>query len=259
MILVFSGTQDGRELVYKLLKKGYSVSVSTATEYGGSLYEKHPNLTVYSDRLDKNAMINFINNIKPKLIIDASHPYATQLKTTIIESHKTCDVKPTLLRFERASSDIEDLDGNIMYVDTYDEAAKQGQELSGNILLTTGSKTIDIFANNIIDKQRIFARILPKWEQVKLCEDAGIKPSNIIAMQGPFSKEINLAMIDKCRISTLITKESGSVGGTRDKISAATHAGLNVIVIRRPKIIDEYLYFNDQNEIIEKVGTIYEK
>lgn len=257
MILTFSGTKDGKELVYRLLDNGYNVTVSTATDYGGSLYEHADNLSIYSHRLNKAQMINFIEKVNPKIIIDASHPYATELKSTIIDCVKTIDKEIELLRFERKASTIDSIKDKITYVDTYEEAGDTACDLVGNVLLTTGSKTLKVFTDRI-EIQRLIARILPKWEQVKACEDLGIKPSNIIAMQGPFNKAINKEMIDKHNAKILITKESGSVGGTMDKISAALENDVKVILIRRPKERNEYKYFDEINLVVDEVGNLYD-
>ena len=63
---------------------------------------------------------------------------------------------------------------------------------------------------------------------------AGILPSHLIAMQGPFSEELNEALIRQLHIGILVTKESGNNGGYEEKISAVRNTGIDCMVIRRP-------------------------
>jgi precorrin-6Y C5,15-methyltransferase (decarboxylating) len=57
---------------------------------------------------------------------------------------------------------------------------------------------------------------------------------HIIAMQGPFSMETDLALIRQFDIKTLVTKSSGTAGGAPDKVRAAARAGIPVYMIGRP-------------------------
>ena len=64
--------------------------------------------------------------------------------------------------------------------------------------------------------------------------DTGFLPAHLIAMQGPFSQELNVALIKQSGIGVLVTKQSGK-SGFEEKISAAEQTGTDVIVIKRPK------------------------
>lgn len=64
--------------------------------------------------------------------------------------------------------------------------------------------------------------------------DAGFFPAHLIAMQGPFSTEINAALIRQFHIDVLVTKESGNSGGYNEKLMAAEQTGTDVVVIKRP-------------------------
>ena len=66
------------------------------------------------------------------------------------------------------------------------------------------------------------------------CADSGIAPDHIIAMQGPFDEEINLAMLRMTKARYMVTKDTGGPGGYGAKISAAKKAGVQAVVIGRP-------------------------
>jgi len=81
---------------------------------------------------------------------------------------------------------------------------------------------------------RVYARVLPMEESLQLCQRAGLHPSHILAMQGPFSVEMNIAMLKSVGAKFLVTKDSGSRGGFDEKIAAAREAGAKLVVIGRP-------------------------
>ncbi|WP_432665692.1 precorrin-6A reductase [Wukongibacter baidiensis] len=253
MILVLSGTKDGREIVYGLLDKGYDLIVTTATGYGKSLYEEKNGLRVVSERLDYDGMIKLINDNSVKLAIDATHPYADKVSDNI---HKACnDLKIEYIRYQRQESILDNYADIIEWAVDYNEAAEKLIEASGNVLLTTGSKTLEVFSSKL-SVERLYARLLPTSSILKKCEDIGLEPSNIIAMQGPFSKEMNIEIIKKYNIDILVTKDSGKVGGTIEKFEAAKEMGIPVIVISRPEL-NESTVLNNIDELTLKVSELY--
>lgn len=69
---------------------------------------------------------------------------------------------------------------------------------------------------------------------------AHAKPStiphrNIIAMQGPFSLDLNRVILEQFNIQWLVTKDGGAVGGFMEKAKACAYCGARLIVLRRPR------------------------
>lgn len=62
----------------------------------------------------------------------------------------------------------------------------------------------------------------------------GFYGSHLIAMQGPFAEDLNVAMMKAVHAKWMVTKESGKAGGFEEKVSAAEKAGVGLIVIGRP-------------------------
>ena len=114
------------------------------------------------------------------------------------------------------------------------EAVSYLNSAEGNILLTTGSKELHKFTSIKDFADRVYARVLPMEESLQLCESARLKPAHIIAMQGPFSREMNVAMLKSVDAKFLVTKDSGSKGGFGEKQAAAREAGAKLVVIGRP-------------------------
>ena len=115
-----------------------------------------------------------------------------------------------------------------------EQAAHLLEEIEGNILLTTGSKELPAYRQVKGFAERFYPRVLPLANVVESCLALGIPAAHLIAMQGPFSQEMNLAMIRQWNISCLVTKESGKTGGVDQKLAAAKQAGISVLLIRRP-------------------------
>ncbi len=81
---------------------------------------------------------------------------------------------------------------------------------------------------------RTLARVLPDSRVLEHCEALGIRGKHLIAMQGPFSAELNEAMLRQTGAGWLVTKESGGRGGFAEKLEAAGRCGIRTVVIGRP-------------------------
>ena len=124
-------------------------------------------------------------------------------------------------------------DGNIV-VGSTEEAAAWLAGTEGNVLLTTGSKELRVFTSVPDYRERLFARVLSLPSVVASCADLGFQGKNLICMQGPFSEEMNIALIHQTKAKYLVTKDTGREGGFPEKESAAKACGCRMIIIRRP-------------------------
>ena len=108
-------------------------------------------------------------------------------------------------------------------------------------MVTLGSNNVPLFKDlkNLSD---IYFRILPRWDMVKKCEDNNILPKNIIAMQGPFTENMNIAMMEQFNIKYLITKKTGDTGGEREKVSACDKLDVEIIYLEKKEIIYKNCY-----------------
>ena len=137
-----------------------------------------------------------------------------------------------LLRlYPRAYEDWRDA---VTWAGNSEEAAALAALCAGNILLTTGSHTLSVYAK-VIEPERLFVRVLPTHQALDLCAAAGMVQSHVIAMQGPFSRDFNAALYDQLRIRTMVSKDSGQPGGVADKVLPALERGIDVVMIERPK------------------------
>ena len=224
-ILLFSGTTEGRRLSCTLAELGAQVTVCVATEYGAEEQGTAPGVTVHTGRMEVSAMVQLLQGAD--LCIDATHPYAVAATANIRQAAEQAQVP--YKRLMRPASVLPE--GSLTAPDA---AAAAGllQNTAGNILLTTGATELPAFAG--LDVHRLYPRVLPVAESLRACEGVGIPHRNIIAMQGPFSVELNVALLRQFAIRYLVTKDGGPQGGFAEKAAAARQTGTTLVVIRRP-------------------------
>lgn len=243
---VIGGTKDSVDFIDLLKKSGENLDeliISTASEYGKKLVESR-GVTVHSKPMNKDEMKDFVSANGIKKIFDFSHPYAVEVSKNAMETAENMGLE--YFRFERAMLKYE----NCIGFYEIDELVNFLENLEGNILVTLGSNNIEKF-KSLKNLENIYFRILPVTDSLAKTENAGIKAKNIIGLQGPFSKEFNIAMYKNYHIKYVVTKESGSTGGELEKIEAAYETGAVPVVLKRPKI--KYLWqSSDINILVEK-------
>ncbi len=248
-ICVFAGTTEGRRIIEFLSRQNVKVMACVATEYGREMLTPADNLDISARRLPIDEIIKLFEEEKFDLVIDATHPYAQSITESIASACSKCSIRYIrLIRdgskitdqvsstlTETDSEDKTDIAENVVYVSDIDEAVNILNDCDGNILLTTGSKDIGKFSVISGFADRVYARVLPMEDSIKLCRDAGLKPSHILAMQGPFSEEMDMAMLRFVSADWMVTKDGGRAGGFYEKVSAAGKADVRLLVIGRPE------------------------
>lgn len=230
-ILIFAGTTEGRELSEYLAAAGIAHTLCVATEYGKIVLKEHPCVKVHKGRMDREEMESYIKNGNFGAVVDATHPYAEVVTQNI--RHAMQDMDIPYLRLKRESNVTSSYE-KIQYFKDSVSCARALEKTDGNILLTTGSKELSVFVKFIDKKERLYARVLPGIESLQLCMDCGIAGRQILALQGPFSTQMNEAMLRQYQIKWLVTKASGNAGGYQEKLDAAQNLDIPVFVIGCP-------------------------
>ncbi|MBR6348975.1 MAG: precorrin-6A reductase [Lachnospiraceae bacterium] len=225
-ICLFAGTTEGRFLAEQL-KDAADLTVCVATEYGEVLLDNIEGIHVHTGRLDKDEMTVFFKENGFCRVIDATHPYAQVITENISSAAAECCI-PVM----RILRDTEQDASDAVFVSDAAEAAEYLAGKEGSILLTTGAKDLPAYKN--LDMDRVWARVLPLSTSLDACADAGILSSHIIAAQGPFTYDINLAQMKMIGASYMVTKASGRNGGFDEKIAAARDAGAVPVIIGLP-------------------------
>ena len=225
-ICLFAGTTEGRRLSV-ILKDAVDLTVCVATEYGQIMLDGIDGISVHTGRMDENEMEGFFSANGFARIIDATHPFARLVSENIRSAAMKCSIPVMrILRKEESHGD------NAVYVTSVEEAAGFLQKHNGNVLVTTGAKELALYAG--LDMSRIWARVLPCASSLEACEELGLPVSHIIAAQGPFTYEMNLAQLKMIGAKILVTKESGKSGGFEEKIRAARDAGAVCVIVGQP-------------------------
>lgn len=233
MILVVAGTLDGRELAAYLKEKGLVVTISVTSSYGGML-AKEAAAEVVVDFMDEKDFEAFFASKAIETVVDASHPYAANVSKNIMQAAQNSNVN--YIRFERANTEIPVYE-KLYFVDNTEQAAQKAAALGKTIFLTTGSRALPIFKGSpALKTKRVIVRVLPDIGSLQVCNELGILPKDIIAMQGPFSKELNKAMFEAYGAQVIVSKDSGKTGGVDSKLEAAMELGLAVVIIKRPNL-----------------------
>ena len=228
-ICVFAGTTEGRELVEFLAGQPVQVTACVATEYGETLLPEAENVTVRAGRIPAEDITRMLQETPFAVVIDATHPYAASITESL---YRACRETGTeYLRLLRQSSQQAE---DVVCVENTAAAAAFLERTEGNILLTTGSKELSSYSTIPGFAQRVYARVLPMDASLEACREAGLKAAHIIAMQGPFSEEMDLATLRFADAAWMVTKDGGDAGGFPAKVSAARKAGAGLVVVGRP-------------------------
>lgn len=227
--IVFAGTTEGYALCRFLSKSQIPVYACVATEYGSRSIEENPWLKVHAARLTEEEMEELLGKIRPEIVLDATHPYAAEVTKNI---RKACE--NTGSPYQRVLRDEGCRQAEGVYVDSPEEAVEYLKETEGNILLTTGSKELGKFTALPGFQERVFARVLSLPSVMAACAAYGLEGKHLIGMQGPFSTELNAAMLKQYDCRYLVTKDSGRAGGFLEKAEAALACHARMVIIGRP-------------------------
>lgn len=196
----------------------------------------------------------------PSVILDASHP-SSGVKFASLS--QWCEQQGIpYLRLERPETKIP-TSSLISPVHNWEEALLHLEQCVDTLFLekgrpvtifvTTGSHQLEsIVDSSFARSARLVVRVLPEGRIVQKCQDIGIHPKNIVAMQGPFSKELNRVLFKFYGADILLTRDSGHAGGTDTKISAALELGLKVVLVTKAKV-SAGMTVNNVNELLDWV------
>ncbi|TQR39672.1 precorrin-6A reductase [Lysinibacillus sphaericus] len=250
MIFMLAGTSDARNLALEIQSAGYAVTATVVTESAASSLAE-VGLPHLIGRLTAAEMATIITERGYRLVVDASHPFAEEASKNAMVAAEQANVP--YIRYERAHEHYAD--PLITIVKDYDEAAHLAAEKRGVIMLTTGSKTLATFTKVLhgLENTRVIARMLPRLDNMEKCEALGVAQRDIVAIQGPFSKELNEALFRQYDVTLMITKESGKVGSVDEKLEAALACGIETILIARPNIKygQQYSTFEDVLQAVQ--------
>jgi len=235
VILLLGGTQETRDVARALVEAGHAVLVSTAWEAPRGLLAG-PGLFTRTGPLDLAAMVALIAARSITAIVDVAHPYAAEVHTVAKQGAARAGIlyrafrRPAALRAE----------DDVIRASTHEDAAAKAFTLGKAVLLTSGSRNIEPYAQ--LSRRTglgLFVRILDHPASLAACHQAGLADENILRGLGPFDVDTNRDHIQRCGVGVLVTKDGGAPAGFRAKLEAAREEQCRVVVVLRPPLAAE--------------------
>lgn len=227
-LLLFGGTTEGRQLAQWLAGRAVFTDVCVATDYGQTLLPGGEHLRVLVGRRDESEITALLRQTRYACVVDATHPHARQVTENLRRACRTAGVE--YLRLLRPDSACP---GGVQVADTSSAAAFL-RASQGLALLAIGANGLAPFAESPALRERLFVRVLPDLQSLERCLALGFERWQLLCMQGPFSAELNAALLRQIGARYLVTKEAGAAGGFAEKLAGAALAGATPVVIRRP-------------------------
>lgn len=224
MILVFGGTTEGRKAVEVLEKAGNAYYYSTKT--GEQDITLHHGIRL-DGALDEEAMRAFCQKHDIRLIVDAAHPFASQLHQTIAQVSETTRI-PTI-RYERI---YPSRDPDIIWINDYNKIPHDIHSL----LATTGVQSIAKLKPLEAEGIRIYYRILNRESSIALALKQGARKEQLCYYENPQDIPVDT--------DAILLKESGVSGGFPEKVEAAKAKGMKVIALKKPETPQSFILVN---------------
>ena len=224
MILVFGGTTEGRKAVEVLEEGGSTYFYSTKT--GEQDITLHHGQRI-DGALDAEAMQTFCGEHDIRLIVDAAHPFASQLHQTIALVSQSLNI-PTI-RYERI---YPKRDSEITWINDYSQIPND----INSLLATTGVQSISKLKPLEAAGIKVFYRILNRESSIALAQKQGASPEQLCYYEDP--KDVSV------EADAILLKESGLSGGFQEKVDAAKARGMRIIALKRPQTPEIFTIVN---------------
>ena len=245
MILIFGGTTEGRTAVKVLDEAGSPYYYSTR---GNAQQIECKHGTRVAGGMDCDAMTEFCSTHNIRLIIDAAHPFASLLHTTVATVSEQLDLP--VIRLERR---YPPRDESLVWCDTFDDAIDylESHEIR-DLLALSGVQTITKL-QRYWKKHPCHFRVLDRDDSREIARRAGFPAENLLFWQ---EGKDELTLFRQLRPGAILTKESGESGYYEEKITAARQLGIPVIVIRRPSLPDSFYVVNGEHGLRYRVERL---
>ena len=235
MILVFGGTTEGRKAVEVLEEAGSNYFYSTKT--GEQELSLHNGQRI-DGAMNGEAMRQFCQEHQIRLIVDAAHPFASQLHETIAEVADTLAIP--VVRYERI---YPSRDPDITWIDGYSQVPTDIHSL----LATTGVQSISKLKWLEAQGVKVFYRILPRESSIALAHQQGATDEQLCFYDlnseqnhGDRPHDLRCATITGVSphdsVEAILLKESGLSGGFTEKVEAAREKGMRIIALKHPEL-----------------------
>lgn len=234
-IIVFAGSAEARKWINKSRRKGYKLWVFLRSPAGRQLLpQEDDNLKIFIEGDSRRETLDMFPD-QALALVDGSHPYDQAYSKRLARMAEDTGAEYIRLLSEERTPE------GVKVFTQHDEARRYLERGQGNILFTTGLEAMERLISPRMHL-RAYARTEPRTENIKRLRDQGLGYKQILALCGPFSQEMNQAMIGQYKIETLVTEESGLQDAVEEKAFAALRSGVELVVIRDSKKKGLYLH-----------------
>ena len=245
MIIIFGGTTEGRIAVKVLDEAGSPYYYSTR---GNAQQVECRHGIRMTGGMDCNAMLEFCTTHDIRLIIDAAHPFASLLHSTVASVSEQLDIP--VIRLERR---YPPRDESLVWCDSFDAAIDylESHEIN-HLLALSGVQTIGKL-RRYWEKHSCHFRVLDREDSRTIAKQTGFPEKDLLFWH---EGQDELALFRQLHPGAILTKESGESGYYKEKITAARQLGIPVIVIRRPPLPDNFYIVNGEHGLRYRVERL---
>ncbi|MBE8987872.1 cobalt-precorrin-6A reductase [Nostoc sp. LEGE 12450] len=223
-VLILGGTGDAAELAARVAT---IQGVDAITSLAGRTRE--PSVPLGDLRVGGfggvAGLASYLRVMQIDLLIDATHPFASQISFNAADAAKEVGVPRLMLirpPWEKGSGD------RWMEVDSVEAAAASLQNQAHRVFLTVGRQELAAFAH--LEEIWFLMRMIDPP-----VDDALVPPGMVLCDRGPFNLNNERQILIDNKIDTIVSKNSGG-DATKPKIIAARELGVKVVMVNRPAI-----------------------
>jgi len=251
MILVFGGTTEGKQAIEVLTTMGlpflYSTKVNIEIETNNKFEYRF-------GALDAMHLESLIEGRKITTIINASHPFASELHKTIAQvSQKT---KTPVLRLERTYPE-KTKHSLVHYVSDYTSALELLKTFNGKRLLALSGVQSIVKLASYWKTTTAYFRILDRASSIAIAQNNNFPKQQLILGLPNKTIEEEIAVFQQHKIETVLTKESGESGALSIKIKAALQQNIPIVILERPQIPRTFIIVKNKEVLKKKLKVMY--
>lgn len=228
--MLIAGVKEAPEIAKIVMNQGYELKILTTNAACHAQFTEGELAHCLLDNTEADRLSELMRDDQVEVILDASSESSHLFNGSL----STASSRPRYVRYYREELELAPQPG-VNTVFSFHEAVECLVDIQPRtVFLTTGSYELEAFCREPrLRMTRFVVRVLPDWKVIKKCQEAGLPVSNIVAMQGPFSKKINRILFKAYNAEVIVTRDSGQAGGTDTKILAAMELHIPIIVIKR--------------------------
>ena len=223
-VLVFGNTPESRSIARLLRQRGRQVVMSVTSEYARSLLP--PGTMCHVGKLDAEGMLAFMRETAPHRIVDATHPYAVAAQENIRQAAQALGLPCERTHFDNIEGAWRE---SVEWVNTHEAVVAAIRRENGPMLLDIGHDPLLPLPLHT-DMTRLYPRITPNAQSVAACLQLGYPQENIIAIDGPFSRELTLAIFDAKNITGIVVRDVTDKSRLHEMVIPALERGVHVVM-----------------------------